>query len=231
MQRQIKYGSTTIKYELFFSNRKTLGITVQPNGKTVVNAPVEATEQQIEAKLQKRASWILKQQRYFKEYGEERPKKRFVSGESHYYLGRQYVLHVSEGEKEKACYKGACFEVVCKNRSRVEALMNALYRERAKIKFAEIAKPILRRFKILGYEPTSLCIQEMNNRWGSCTNNGKIILNRELIKAPAPCIAYVITHELCHLAYRNHTKEFYDMLTCEMPDWKRWKEKLERFMR
>jgi predicted metal-dependent hydrolase len=70
----------------------------------------------------------------------------------------------------------------------------------------------------------------MATRWGSCTNMGKIILNTELIKAPRPCIEYVITHELCHLLHRSHTKEFYDLLSTEMPDWKRWKIKLEVFM-
>ncbi|MBP9585100.1 MAG: M48 family metallopeptidase, partial [Bacteroidales bacterium] len=39
-----------------------------------------------------------------------------------------------------------------------------------------------------------------------------------------------ITHELCHLLHRSHTKEFYDLLSTEMPDWKRWKIKLEVFM-
>ena len=70
----------------------------------------------------------------------------------------------------------------------------------------------------------------MNNRWGSCTNNGKMILNTELIKAPRPCIEYVIKHELCHLVYRNHTKAFYELLSNEMPEWEKWKNKLEQIM-
>ena len=74
-------------------------------------------------------------------------------------------------------------------------------------------------------------IQEMKHRWGSCTSTGKIILNTELIKAPIPCIQYVVTHELCHLVHRDHTSAFFDLLTKEMPDWQRWKNKLECFMR
>jgi predicted metal-dependent hydrolase len=109
-------------------------------------------------------------------------------------------------------------------------LMKAWYRERAKIKFAEIAEPIIQRFKKYHVEPTSLYIQQMENRWGSCTPKGKIILNTELIKAPKPCIQYVITHELCHLLHRNHTAAFYKLLAAEMPDWERWKNKLERLL-
>ena len=108
--------------------------------------------------------------------------------------------------------------------------MKNWYREHAKIKFAEIAEPIITRFAKYGAKPSAIYIQEMENRWGSCTPKGKIILNTELIKAPKPCIEYVITHELCHLLHHDHTKAFFELLEVEMPDWKRWKNKLESFM-
>lgn len=68
----------------------------------------------------------------------------------------------------------------------------------------------------------------MEKRWGSCTRNGKITLNTELVKAPKACIEYVMVHELCHLAIRNHTKDFYDLQAKLLPDWQKWKEKLEK---
>jgi predicted metal-dependent hydrolase len=167
------------------------------------------------------------------------PPRRYISGESHYYLGRQYILHIVEthGCASKNCasknsvnFKGRSFEIVCNRKSQAESLMKEWYRERAKIKFAEIAEPIIQRFKKYNVEPSSLYIQHMENRWGSCTSKGKIILNTELIKVPKLCIEYVIIHELCHLLYRNHTSDFYRLLTVEMPDWKKWKNKLEKML-
>ena len=70
----------------------------------------------------------------------------------------------------------------------------------------------------------------MPTRWGSCTPRGKIILNPELIKAPKGCIEYVIIHELCHLIYHDHTRKFIDLQTKEMPDWEKWKSKLENLL-
>jgi len=70
----------------------------------------------------------------------------------------------------------------------------------------------------------------MKLRWGSCSANGNIILNPELIKAPKACIEYVIIHELCHLLHRNHTKAFFALQSRVMPDWEKWKNKLENFM-
>jgi len=67
----------------------------------------------------------------------------------------------------------------------------------------------------------------MKKRWGSLTPSNKLILNPELIKAPVKCIDYVIIHELCHIVNPNHGKEFYQLQKKMMPDWKRWKDKLE----
>lgn len=68
----------------------------------------------------------------------------------------------------------------------------------------------------------------MSKRWGSCTPEGKIYLNTELIKAPSHCIEYVITHELCHLKHKNHSKDFYALLNRIMPDWESRKLRLEK---
>ncbi|MEG2339759.1 MAG: SprT family zinc-dependent metalloprotease [Odoribacter sp.] len=230
MSGEIIYGTTTIPYLVRFSERKTLGITVTPEGKVVLNAPIDTTREKIEEKLLRRAGWIVKQQLYFRSFGERTPHKQYISGESHYYLGKQYMLRVTEGRPNSAKYKGRYFEVVCTPKSKAAEMMKEWYRERAKVKFAEIAEPIIARFAKCGVAPSSLYIQEMGNRWGSCTPKGKIILNTELIKAPKPCIEYVITHELCHLVHRDHTKAFFELLETEMSDWKRWKDKLERFM-
>jgi len=228
MEDMIDYGTSEIAFNVQYSNRKTLTIAVFPNGSVTVKAPDDTSIEAIKNKVHKRASWIIKQQQYFKSFGERTPERKFISGESHLYLGRQYLLRVTIGKPDCIKYKGRYFEIVCSSKSKAKDLMNDWYRIHAKIKFAEIAEPIIQRFQRYNVKPTAIYIQEMNNRWGSCTNSRKIILNTELIKAARPCIEYVITHELCHLIHRNHTKAFYELLSVEMPDWERWKNKLEQ---
>jgi len=213
---------------ILYSKRKTLGIVVNPDGTVVIKAPVDAPLSVIAEKVKKRASWIMKQQRFFESFGKPVPKRRYISGESHLYIGRPYRLYVREGKPNRISFDGRCFEIVCTPASQAESLMKAWYREQAKAKFAEIAAPIIQQFKKYDVTPQSICIQAMENRWGSCTPKGKITLNTELIKAPKPCIQYVITHEMCHLLHKNHTKPFYALLQKEMPDWEKWKNKLEK---
>ncbi len=228
---RLTFETFTLEYTLVFSKRKTLGITVKPDGKVIVKAPINTDLALIEEKIRKRISWILRQQNFFRSFGEATPKRRFISGESHLYMGRQYILRVSDGKKNEVRYKGRYFEVECTDRKKVKTLMQDWYLARAKIKFPEIAESILSYFENMNVSPKGIYIKQMENRWGSCTRSGKIILNSELIKAPRPCIEYVITHEMCHLLHPNHTKEFFALLSSIMPDWEKWKNKLERVMR
>ena len=230
MKGRVAFGSNEIGYEVKFSKRKSLGIKVYPTGDVEVLAPIDTSSEAIEQRVLRRAQWIVRQQNYFKELGERSPEKRFISGESHYYLGRQFLLRVEEGKPNSVRYKGRYFEIICTPACKAKELMKEWYKSHAKIKFAEFAEPIIARFEKYGVAPSSLYIQEMDNRWGSCTPKGKIILNTQLIRAPRPCIEYVITHELCHLLHPDHTKAFWELLQKEMPDWERWKDKLERFM-
>lgn len=61
---------------------------------------------------------------------------------------------------------------------------------------------------------------------GSCTAEGHILLNLDLIVAPIMCIEYVVVHELCHLREHNHGNDFYRLLKLMMPDWERRRERL-----
>ncbi len=223
----LQFGSQLINYQLSFSDRKTLGITVTSDMEIKVTAPENTPKEKIEEKVRKKAPWILKQTSYFLRFQPKAPKKRFVSGESHLYLGRQYRLQIIEGNKDEVRYKGRSLQITTDPKNKAEQLLNAWYRERAKIKFAEMAEPLITRFKKYKVEPTNIYLHNMPKRWGSCTPTGKIILNPELIKAPKPCIEYIIIHELCHLVHRNHNKKFFDLQTREMPDWGKWKERLE----
>ena len=36
---------------------------------------------------------------------------------------------------------------------------------------------------------------------------------------------YVITHELCHMKYKNHDKQFFKLLNSKYPKWEKVKEK------
>ncbi len=230
MIRSVIFGSKIIEYALVFSERKTLGISVNPTMEVVVKAPIGTSITKIEEKVKKRAPWIIKQQSYFLAFYPKTSPRNYVAGETHLYLGRRYRLSVSIGKKNSVKYRGRFIEVITKDKKKVKSLVLGWYRDHAKKKFGELAEPLINNFMKYGVKPESIQIQEMATRWGSCTPKGKIILNPELIKAPKGCIEYVIVHELCHLVHHDHTKKFFDLQVKEMPDWEKWKDRLERIM-
>ena len=226
----IQYGATIIDYDIEFAQRKTLSICVNPDSSVCLRAPIDATLEQIQQKVHKRASWILKQKRFFESFGTSTTKRQYISGESHLYLGRQYMLRVKESNVNAVHYQNNIIEIECRHKKDAGILLQTWYRQRASVKFQEYAQPIIEQFSIYGVKPQSLSIKKMDKRWGYCTIDGHITLNPRLICAPRCCIEYVITHELCHLIYRSHNKEFYALLTKEMPHWEKWKNKLERIL-
>ncbi|REE27255.1 hypothetical protein DFQ09_10183 [Winogradskyella pacifica] len=227
MRRTLIYGSEEIVYNLNFRERKTLGITVHPDRSTEVNAPVGSSIEKIEEKVRKRASWILKQQDHFLSFEPRNTVRKYVSGESHLYLGRQYQLLVVKSNEEIVKHTGRNIEVRTSDVSKIEQLLESWYLEKARAWFHTIAQPLIEHFKKYEVAPNKLEIRKMPHRWGSCSTNGRILLNPELIKAPKVCIEYVIIHELCHLVHRDHTQAFFDLQEKEFPEWKKWKNKLE----
>jgi predicted metal-dependent hydrolase len=227
IQDSIQFGSKTIDFKLVYSARKSLGISITPNMEVLVKAPEDAPIDKIKQKLRDKAPWILKQQSFFLTFHPKTSPKKYVSGETHLYLGRQYRLKIIEGALNVVKLKGRFIEVTCTEKGRVEELLNKWYLEHARVRFKQYAAPWIERFKFYNVEPSNIVLREMPTRWGSCTPKGKIILNPELIKAPKGCVEYVIVHELCHLVHLDHTSKFFNLQEKEMPDWEKWKMRLE----
>jgi len=230
MTESIQFGCRQILFSLEFSARKSLGITVTPESAVLVKAPVNTTIQKVKEKLIKKAPWIVRQQSFFLSFHPKTPERKFVGGESHLYLGRQYRLKVNLSKIESVKLKGQFIEVETCEKGKVKQLVMDWYLKNAKAKFQSIAQPLIDKFHKYKVEPSSIVLREMPTRWGSCTPKGKIILNPELIKAPKGCIEYVIIHELCHLIHHDHTQKFIDLQTKEMKDWEKWKTKLEMLL-
>lgn len=154
--------------------------------------------------------------------------RQFVSGESHLYLGRQYRLKVTHGDT--AGVKLARGQLLVSLPSdpdpdRVKAFLNRWYLERARTVFTRVLDASLLNFKDL--ECPRLIVRAMHSRWGSLSRAGSMTLNVNLVRAPRPCIEYVVIHELCHTTHRDHDTRFFKLLGQLMPDWEQRKHRLE----
>jgi len=232
MVQLVKYGNTDIEYTIQYSERKTLSIEVYPDTRVNVIAPFDASIDEIEKRILKRAAWIVKQKTYFESFLPRIPQREYVAGETHLYSGRRYVLKFRKEQNEYVKLKAGNIIVAALDLSsnKVKLLLGAWYYRHAERRFQSIMKDAFERFNSQKLAFPVYELKRMKNRWGSCTASGKIIINPEIIKAPSKCIEYVIIHELCHLVHQNHSKEFFMLLDEKMPDWQRWKMKLEQML-
>lgn len=230
---RLQYGTTTIEYDLFLEERKTLGIKVYPDRRVSVTAPLDSSHSKIEEHLKKKAHWIVKQQAYFLNFEPRTPARRYISGETHLYLGKQYRLKVIESEVLGVKMMGGNLVVSLKDKNdpkQVEILLKKWYRDKADIHFERIYNENISIAQELSDANLMLQHSWMKKRWGSCTVKGTIRLNTELIKAPTACIAYVIIHEMCHLKHLNHSQAFFNLLASKLPDYEHLKNRLEQVM-
>ena len=231
----VQYGATEIRYELAYAQRKTLGITVQPDLRVTVKAPEGTPLDEVEARVVKRAPWILKQQKDFERYLPHLPPRQYVSGETHRFLGRQHRLKVvksengaAEGVKRDRNY----ITVYVQDRADAEHIKDLLdewYHDHARRVFQERLDACFPNMTHVGVPYPEIAIRQMRSRWGSCSVKGQITINVKLIKVPKTYIDYVIFHELCHLAEPSHNSRYYRLLDRVVPDWRERRERLNAF--
>lgn len=229
---EISYGNQRIQFTIVRSRRKTLETRVKPDGSVEVRAPEDLEIKKIIEIVNKRGKWIVKKRLHFQQYPKEELHKRFISGETHRYLGKQYRLKVIESEKNNVKMKGKYIEIHTEDTSPefVEILLYDWYHDHAEKKFHQILNEAMKVMKKHKIKRPELKIKRMKKRWGSCIpKKNRIHLNLELIRTPAYCIEYVIYHELVHMKIPNHQDKYYRMLNQVLPDWKGYKKTLETF--
>lgn len=225
------YGDERITFERV--NRQKAGkalIKVHPDCRVQVSAMPDVPDAELVQAAKKRGRWIYEQLRTFRAQLEHVKPREYVSGESHYYLGRQYLLKVMvdpSSVQSVKLYRGK-LEVSVRERNveRIKSLLEGWYKEKAKEVFKSRLDAIMTQAIWIEKAP-ELRILTMQTQWGSCSPNGRITLNPLLVKAPRECIDYVILHELCHIAEHNHSERFYRLLSQVMPKWETTKAKLD----
>ena len=96
-----------------------------------------------------------------------------------------------------------------------------------KIAEKEVAMAMMVVTRIVGIKPNKYRIKRLKTAWGTCTQNKNITINSELMKYDRQVIQYVVLHEICHLKYMNHSKEFWNMVEKYMKDYKEVRSRLK----
>jgi predicted metal-dependent hydrolase len=231
-RHSIKYGNSQFDVTITYRDLDRLTIHVHPDQTITAVAPTAHPWDRVRARLEARAGWIARQLRHFEQFKPSPVPRRYVSGETVLYLGRQYRLRVREGDKPVVRLIGQYLLVELSDATpdKVKELVQGWYRSRAnEVLRARLAK-CREQTASLGLNPPELRLRRMRTRWGSCTTAGVVSLNPDLVMVPSQCVDYVIIHELCHRKVLRHDPRFYRLLERYLPDWKARKARLDQFV-
>lgn len=208
--------------------KRTIGITLEVNGRIQVSAPRRTTYTEIKDFLARHSVWIENNLAKYKAIREKYPRKEYREGEKFIFLGENKRLRFMPGN-------GAKVRVEVKETDLVVSIpfkewitfdshqphpelanpVRAFYAEAGR----NILSTRLRHFsERMGLVPSSVCFRSQKTRWGSCSASGRISLNWRLVVAPLEVIDYVIVHELSHLVHYNHSMAFWNLVATEIPD-------------
>ena len=215
--------------EIVRKNIKNLHLGVYPpTGRVRVAAPLRISNEAVRLAVIGKLGWIKRQQGRFDRQPRESARE-MVSGESHYFLGRRYRLHVvySDGPVGIVVQNKAVIELHVRPGADVAARQRLLmnwYRQQLK----EMVPPLLTKWqKRPGVHVSDFGIKKMKTKWGTCTAEARRIwINLELAKKSPDSLEYVVMHELVHLLVRHHDDRFIEIMDKHLPRWRALREEL-----
>ena len=72
-------------------------------------------------------------------------------------------------------------------------------------------------------------VRQLKSRWGSCDQNGDIVLNIFLLQLPWDLIDYVLLHELTHTQILRHGSDFWQALEGLLPSAKSYRKAIRQY--
>ena len=202
--------------EIIRTNRKTIAIIVEYDGRLVVRAPMSVSDQDIYRLVRKKEKWVRRKQEQVKLEAPRLRARKFANGEPFLYLGEVYELLLVERSRPPLLLNEH-FELSREVLPRAEETFVRWYREAARRIITERVDLCARenRFKYARIQITSA-----RTRWGSCNSKGGLNFTWRLVMAPMPVIDYVVLHELVHTEIKNHSKKFWNKVETIMPEYR-----------
>lgn len=226
--KQIMLGDISV--DVAQKDIKNVHLSVYPpSGRVRISAPLRMDMDTIRVFAISRLSWIRKQQNKFRSQERETPRE-CVTRESHYHLGKRYLLRVIEEDAPpKVVINHETLELHVRphtSQKKRQEIMDDWYRKELRVITPSI---IVQYEKIMDVKVNEIGIKKMKTRWGTCSRNRKRVwLNLELAKKPKEYIEYIVVHEMIHLLEKHHNDRFAAYMDKFLPKWRHYKEALNR---
>lgn len=232
MTKVFVYEGKEYQYELVESRGKRLSAAIDEYGRMMVRYPKRMPASAVNDFVEEHKKWLVI---HYHQAQEQCGAflHHFVEGEAFYFLGKPYPLKIRKnGIKERIRVERLpdCFliEGNALTGEAVKKAMEGWYIRNARIRFESRCAYFA---PLIGVTYHTLRIKNQKSRWGSCSGKGNLNFNWKLIMAPEEVLDYLVVHELCHLKYMDHSKEFWSLVASILPDYRKREQWIEENQR
>jgi len=216
------YLGETIRFEIKYKNRTSIGISIDGYGNIVVLAPKKTPNERVIQVLEGNWDQILNKIKEMKKRLEGPQEKVYENNESFLYLGNTYPIKIVQDIaviQERVELEKEILHVYIKHldKNKIKQLLKRYYYQRCKALVEERVSFYQNNFKT---KPRSIRITDSKTTWGTCDSNFQLTFNWRLAMAPLEVIDYVVVHEMCHMVHLNHDRSFWRLVGRLMPDYK-----------
>ena len=216
-----------MKYTVTKKKIKNFIIRIYPDLRIAVSVPLHASNKDIENFIQSKKEWIettLKKIKIAKE-NKNNLKENIIK-----ILGKEREKKIIESDLERLRLTDTSIYIYSKNIDTLEIEKKLFEWEFEELK-SILEKNLEKYTKLLNTNINYYQIKKISSAWGIYHKKENYIsFNFDLIEKDIECIEYVVLHELCHIFYMNHQKNFWTLLEKYMPDYKIRRKKLKTFI-
>ncbi|MGD6830931.1 M48 family metallopeptidase [Sutcliffiella halmapala] len=221
------YLGETIRFEIKYKNRTSIGIAIDSYGDLEVSVPKKTPDEQVIRLLEGNWDAIVQKVQEVKARMNGPKEKVYENDEQFLYLGNTYPINIIQDrtmEQDHVVFEGDSFQIYVRqlDEEKLKQTMKRFYYQQTKALVEESIASYQRHFK---KKPRSIRITDSQTTWGTCDSNLQLTFNWKLAMAPREVLDYVVVHEMCHMVHLNHDRSFWRLVGKIMPDYKdkeRW---------
>lgn len=207
---------------------KNIYLGFDEHGELIIKSPKVSIEK-IEKLIISKASWINKTQLRLK--NKKGNMSDFSSIDTIYYLGEasslKFILMDCKPRLELDSNREIKIYGKEQDNQALIRLADKFYLQKSN---EHIAKEVEKWSKIMGLFPATVKYRKTKRQWGSCSGTNHLSFNTMLMKLPPIVIEYVIIHELAHIRYKHHQKDFWELVENYCPNHKVLRNQLKEYM-
>jgi len=196
----------------YSTKRRSIAIQIHHQA-VIVRAPSEISQSVIHDFVLSKQTWI---KRKLTSSTPDITFNDYQLNGSVWYMGKQYQIKCEPKQKKIGVLNDST--IILKSQPHDTQQIQKQYlkwlQHQAKRMMPDLVNHCLLRIpNHTAFQVTAITCKRTKSKWGHCTHDQRLQFNWIILMAPAYILEYLICHEIAHLAEKNHSKQFWNLVS------------------